>query len=449
MESCDRSSRAEPTEERVRIVVRAVPHLLLLATVLALLSCDDGTSPRDEPALSWIQAHAVPIGDADPGSLEPNLSALRETIGNARIVGLGEGTHGTTEFWGIRQKISRYLVEEMGFTAILMEAGLPNSLALDDYVTRGEGTATAAHEELGVWRYQEMRTLIDWMRAYNEQGPAQGDTLRYLGYDCAFHNWDSAIERITAFLEVADPAAVPGVRARLENYTTQDAEWVEDYFVSHAQELMAETEEAEYRLTFRIVQNLAPNWTVWANLRSGLPEMGIREETNLENVNWILDELLDGRKVIIWAHNGHVGNTVLEDQGTQARMLGARLKDRYGSGYYVIATEFHGGRFLAWDRCEGHPYAFVTHNAAVPLEDTYAHRFHMEGIPLFFLDLSRVGDSMADAAWLSGPLRMRFIGASYCSVNDREWYYRLVSLPEEYDGVVFFEETNPATPITF
>ena len=77
---------------------------------------------------TWLQQHVVTINSADPDISENNLSVLKEKIGDARIVGLGEANHGTTEFWGIRQKISKYLVEEMGFTAILMEAGFPNSL---------------------------------------------------------------------------------------------------------------------------------------------------------------------------------------------------------------------------------------------------------------------------------------------------------------------------------
>jgi erythromycin esterase len=424
-------------------------RLLLLAPLLALPSCDDGVSPGKEEALSWVQAHAVPLNDADPESPEPALSILQQTVGDARIVGLGEGTHGTTEFWGIRQKISRYLVEEMGFTAILMEAGLPNSLPLDAYVTRGEGSAGEAHQRLGTWRYQEMRDLIDWMREFNLQNQAQGRTLRFFGYDCAFHDWEEATEQVTGFLEISDPAAVSEVEGRLENYTKEDADWVQAYFQTHAQELMAAGGEDEYRLVLRVVQNLAPNWTVWYNLRNGLPDLGIRDSVNLENFNWIVNDLLDGGKVVVWAHNGHVGNTILEDQGTDAVMLGARLKEQYGSDYQVMATEFHGGQFLAWDRCEGHPYEFVTHTAAVPLEDTYAHRFHMEGIPLFYLDLGGVDASSEESGWLMGPLRMRFIGASYCSMNDREWYSRMVSLPQEYDGVIFFDDTHPATPISF
>ena len=66
------------------------------------------------------------------------------------------------------------IIEEMGFTGILMEAGFPNSLYINDYITNGIGTATSAHQKLGTWRYQEMRNLIDWMRTYNIQCSVEG-----------------------------------------------------------------------------------------------------------------------------------------------------------------------------------------------------------------------------------------------------------------------------------
>ena len=103
---------------------------------------------------------------------------------------------------------------------------------------------------------------------------------------------------------------------------------------------------------------------------------------------------------------------------------------------------------MALGRCPGGPEGFVVHNAAVPLQDTYAHRFHMEGIPLFFLDLRGPGLTLPEVAWIGGPLFLRRIGASYCSSYDREWYTRLVSLPQEYDGVLFFEQISPVTPLS-
>jgi erythromycin esterase-like protein len=84
----------------------------------------------------------------------------------------------------------------------------------------------------------------------------------------------------------------------------------------------------------------------------------------------------------------------------------------------------------------------------MPVLNTYAHRFYEEGIPLFYLDLAGVDYASEGAAWLTGPLKMRYIGASYCAQHD-EAFLREVSLPVEFDGIVYFEGTNPTTSITF
>ncbi|MGD2123747.1 MAG: erythromycin esterase family protein [Gemmatimonadota bacterium] len=422
-------------------------RLFLVGTFLCVGSCSkDGGGPTDLEE-SWFEGHAVVLNSSDVGVPEPNLAALPGIIGNARIVALGEGNHGSSDFWSMRQKITEFLVEEMGFTAILMEAGFPNGFFVNDYVVNGAGSAAEAHEKLGVWRYEEMRTLIEWMSGYNVQNGGSGRTVQYFGFDCAFGSWDGAIELIGEFLEVADPGVVAEVSARLANYTVADAQWIEDYFVSNSEPLIQNGGEEAYKIALRIIENLEPSWVVRDNLVNGLPTYELRDSTSAGNVDWIIDELLDGGKVILWAANGHVGRTIYPDGDTEARMLGWWLKESHGSAYYNVASEFYGGQFMALGRCPGQTQGFVVHTAEVPLEDTYAHRFHMEGIPLFFLDLRSAELSLPEVAWIPGPLLLRRIGASYCPSYDREWYTRLVSLPEEYDGVLFFEQISPVTPV--
>jgi len=423
--------------------------ILLGAAALCVSDCsDDGGTPT-EPEASWFETHAVVLTNAETGSPEPNLSALPALIGDARIVALGEGNHGTTDFWGMRQKISKYLVEEMGFNAILMEAGFPDGFFVNDYVVNGTGSAAEAHEKLGVWKYQEMRTLIEWMREYNVQNEGSGRALQYFGFDCAFHDWGGAIELITEFLETADPGAVAEVSARLGNYAIDDVQWVQNYFVSNSAELIQSGGEHGYGVALRVIQNLEPSWMVWDNLSKGIPTYELRDENSADNVDWIIQELLDGGKVILWAANGHVGRTFYPDGETRARMLGWWLNERHGGDYYNVVSEFYGGQFMAQDRCPGNSQGFVVQTAAIPLEDTYAHKFHLEGIPLFFLDMRSADLSDPEAAWITGPLLLRRIGASYCPSYDREWYTRTVLLPEEYDGVLFFEQIAPVTPISF
>ncbi|MBL7111731.1 MAG: erythromycin esterase family protein [Bacteroidales bacterium] len=428
-----------------------IPLVIGMLCLFLFPSCKEPENDLPEDVnQAWLRQNAVIIHSADPDIEETNLYALKDKIGEARIVGLGEANHGTTEMWGVRQKISKYLVEEMGFTGILMEAGFPNSLYINDYITRGEGTASGSHQLLGSWRYQEMRDLIDWMREYNIQHSAEGKApaLSFYGYDCAFHNWTEATNLITRYLQSVDPGEAETIKTRLENYTAEDARYVRDFFESRKDEYILNGSEKEYNTILRIAMNLEPNWTLWYNLRNDLPELNIREEANIENFNWIIENLLDNGKVIIWAHNVHVGNCILDDAGYQAQMLGSRLKEQYGDDYYVIASEFYSGRFYAWDRCDGHAFIFFVHSAALPDESTYAYHFHNAGIPVFFLDLRHIDYTTETAKWLLGPMKFRFIGAEYCPLND-EYYYDTISLPANYDGLIFLDKISQTNPVSF
>ncbi len=428
-----------------------MPLATAILCLIAIFSCNKNEdNPPEDLNKTWLHKNAVLINSADPAIPESNFDALKEKIGDAKIVGLGEANHGTTEFWGIRQKISEYLIEEMGFSAILMEAGFPNSLYINDYVTRGEGSAPEAHEKLSVWRYQEMRDLIDWMRAYNVDHSVEGQAppISYFGYDCAFQNWNEAINLITGYLQVVDPDKKETIRTILENYTVEDARYVCDFLESNKEEYVSLSSDYEFNIIRRISLNLEPNWNTLYNLRNNLPDYNIRDGFNIENVNWIIENMLDGGKVVIWAHNGHVGNCHLENNGEIAHMLGSRLKNQYGDDYYVIATEFFRGEFYAGDCCDGHDYSFIIQSAAIPSSSTYAYYFHNAGIPVFFLDLRNVDYTDEGAEWLLGPRRLRFIGASYCADYDH-YFYDTISLPEEYDGLIFFEDISPTTRVFF
>jgi len=423
--------------------------LALLTGAALALGCHDGPAEPQPLEPSWLEQNVVSLMDPDPDVADSNLSVLGDLIGDARIVGLGEATHGTAEFWQMRQKISRYLIEEKGFTAILHEAPFPNGVYIDRYVTKGEGTALEAHKKLGYWRYQEMQDLIAWMREYNETRAAGMPELHYVGYDCAFLSWDAAIDLTTEYLDVVDPAAEDDVRTHLEGYTVEDARYVVALFEGNADAYVAASDAEDYAFALRIVENLEPSFEVWYALENGLADMEVRESFNIENVEWILDHVANGGKIVIWAHDFHVGNTTLPDNGTEAQMLGARLKERYADDYYTIGSDFYSGRFQAWDVCSGAYTQFVTQEAAHPMADSYAQHLHGRDGTQFFLDLRGVSDADPDTrGWLMGPKRARYIGASYCPSMDSEFYLS-VSLPHVFDGILFFERTSPTTRISF
>ena len=429
--------------------IRNISIFSMIFLLLPVTGCKKIIEHTDTD-FSWLRNELIAINSSDPAINESSMDSILEKIGDAQIVALGEATHGTSEFWKIRQKITRYLVEKKGFRAILMEASFPASFALHDYITVGSGTLSEAHQTLGSWRYSEMQDFIRWMRQYNIEHPADGNgpALHFYGYDTAFQSWTEAINLILTFLQQVDAGEVENINTRLQNHTKDDAVYLCEFFTGNESLYISRSSPKEYNKIFRIVNNLVSSWEIWNRLSLNRPTLEYRDSVNILNVNCIMTNLLPGCKIVLWAHNGHIRNGYMNDVNGKAKMLGYRLRSQFGSSYYPIATEFYGGHFLAWDECAGHDFLFIDHTVASPPGESYTYRLKQALVPLYYLDLSRINYSDPNSAWIQGPEKVRMIGATYCFNNDLQ-YYDTLSLPEYYDGIVFVANSHPTTRITF
>ena len=159
---------------------------------------------------------AWPIDTAAPGNSLQDLDPLYDAIGPARIVAMGEATHGTSEFFSLKDRIFRLLVERMGFTVFAMETPWRDGLAVDRYVTTGQGSARAALAGLlPVWDTREVLDLIEWMRAYNLTRGAR-PMLRFVGIDMQ----DNPVileDDVLSFIWAARPADLAPATTHLHN----------------------------------------------------------------------------------------------------------------------------------------------------------------------------------------------------------------------------------------
>jgi len=174
-----------------------IPCLIAAALVPA------GASRAVEQArVDWISGNAVPIATVEAGHGFADLEPLKAMIGDARVVGLGEGTHGTREHFQLKHRLVEYLATELGFTLFAIEASMPESQDLDPYVRGGEGDPVALIRGMyfWTWRTEEVLALVEWMRGHN----AAGGDLGFTGFD--MQTPDVAAGRVVAFLEDVDPA---------------------------------------------------------------------------------------------------------------------------------------------------------------------------------------------------------------------------------------------------
>jgi erythromycin esterase len=143
------------------------------------------TDPEEAKAVvAELKKRAVPLATVQAGSGFDDLAAFGKAVGEARIVALGEASHGTREFFQMKHRLLEYLVKEKGFTVFAIEGNWPEALAADRYIKAGEGDAASALASMYFWTWQteEVRDMVEWMRAFN-QAPGQHPTLTFTSFD--------------------------------------------------------------------------------------------------------------------------------------------------------------------------------------------------------------------------------------------------------------------------
>lgn len=141
----------------------------------------------DDGLVGRLEDHVVPVERTASGGGMEDLKPLADVFADRRVVGFGEATHGTKEFFQLKHRLVRFLVTELDFRLFGLEANFSETLAIDDYVVSGEGDPEAALDGIYFWTWntEEMLALIEWLRRYNEGQPL-AEKVRFYGFDCQY-----------------------------------------------------------------------------------------------------------------------------------------------------------------------------------------------------------------------------------------------------------------------
>jgi erythromycin esterase len=439
---------------------------LLVASVLALPSCGSKSAPPSQApsthadilagASTWLRGAAVPFDRVDPADNLDDLEPLRKLVGDARIVSLGEATHGTREFFQMKHRILRFLVERMGFTAFAIEASWPEANRLDRYVRAGEGDPAELLSGLYFWTWNtdEVLQMIQWMRRYNESGGSVG----FYGFDMQFPGM--AIDNVARFVAAVDRGAStefaqryeclaqyandatgrspsPGYGAQSAAYRDaclQDLRWVQDTLISRQAPYEAASSPVEWA---RAVQSarVAVQYEEMSSSRRS------RDLAMADNAKWILDQLPAGGKIALWAHNGHVSSS-------SGATMGGALRQMFGQAMVVMGFSFAQGTFNAVGSSGSTYTPLGPHTVSAPKYDSYEEYFSASRMPRFFLDLRNRSAASDTPAWLPGPRNALSIGAVYADAMPDSYYY-LARLPAEYDVVIYLDQTTASVLLPF
>jgi erythromycin esterase len=414
--------------------------LLSILVILVLVSACQEQTGINKQDLKWIRANAIPIKTADPIDDHSDLMPLKKLIANRRIVALGEGTHGTSEFFKMKHRITKFLAEEMEFTVFAIEANMPEAREVNRYVSTGEGDPKKALAGLYFWTWNtsEVLEMIKWMRRYNLSGKGK---IEFYGFD--MQTPTVAIENVKKFIEKADKAFVKP----LAQYCRQvDEVW---RLLRKTRDFNKVNLEKWYEAAKKVYEYLKANretylksfaamevdWVIQDALvvlqgsQVFMKGKRTRDQSMADNLDWILAHRPPGTKVVTWAHNVHVSKN-----NTTYRSMGSFLDERQGDNMMVFGFAFHEGEYTA--RGENGINTYSTSKSEPGSVEWF---LKSSGIPNFIIDIRGALKGEPGAQWLNQELEFRSIGAI-----SADHAFSLRNLAKEFDAIIFFEKTTPS-----
>lgn len=422
-------------------------------------------------ALAIASLHDLAVADALAHAKDP-YKALIERVGNARIVMIGEASHGTHEFYRERIEITQRLIEQHGFAGVAVEADWPDALRVNHYVT-GTGDDANAEDALAgfkrfptwMWRNADVLDFVGWLRDFNTSRRPQ-NRVGFYGLD--LYSLQTSIEAVIGYLErvdgaaaerarrhyscfneIADPSnygyavelgltkscrddviqTLMELRRRSETYIHLAGVGAEDdYFYAEQNARVAKDAEEYYRT---MLDRRTSSWN-------------LRDRHMFETLDELTTHLArnrDGTKIVVWAHNSHVGNAAATEMSGRGEFnIGQLARRRLGAEAALIGfTTYMGTVSAASDW--GAPVERKIVRPALP--GSYEELFHQTGMPRFSLML----DDPAVRAFCGGPHLERAIGVIYRPDTERQSHYFQSILPDQFDVVIHIDHTRAVQPL--
>ena len=403
-----------------------------------------------------------------PDVLSSDFGAVFDRFGTARVVLLGEATHGTAEFYLARAAITRRLIEEHGFNIVAVEADWPDAARIDAYVRHFEPRPNReqafARFPQWMWRNTQFAEFVDWLRAHNRD-VNQKQRVAFRGLD--IYSLNASITAVLEYLDHRDPARAAEARERYACLTP----WQEPASYGHRamfgednceQEVVAQLRELLARRLVYLQEdgeeffNAAQNARVVRSAeqyyrmmyRSSVESWNLRDRHMFDTLQMLLKEGTRERggpepKAVVWAHNSHIGNAAATAMGWQGEFnIGELCRKAYGDDSVLIGFGTDRGTVAAasdWDA------PMEVKNVRPARHDSYEHAFREAGISSSLTDW-RSSDSLLSQD-LSDSLLERAIGVIYRPETELQSHYFECVLSEQFDAWIWFEETTAVTPL--
>lgn len=420
-----------------------------------------------------IRSAAMALDDAPRDFSALDMSALIKDLADKYFVLLGEATHGTQEFYQARVDITKRLIIDHGITAIAIEGDWPSAARVNRYV-RGQGVDANANEALAdftrfplwMWRNTIILDFVIWLRHHNEGLPL-AQQVGFYGLD--MYSMYESVAAVLEYLDRVDPDAAADARAAYACLDRLGSERHYGYGVSLGKRASCEEEVVRQLMSLReaglmyvregnvlaeddqfeaeqnacLIQSAESYYRQMFDRR--VNTWNLRDSHMLDTLDHLhrhlTRRLQRPAKIVVWAHNSHVGDARATYMGQRSQhTVGQLARERYGSdACALVGFTTYTGTVTAASEWDGPAERKRVRPA---LADSFETIFHRTGVPRFYLPLTGEIGQM-----LRRPRLQRAIGVLYLPQSERASHYFECRLSDQFDAIVHIDQTHALEPL--
>ncbi|MCE5987482.1 erythromycin esterase family protein [Pseudomonas sp. 5FOS] len=409
-----------------------------------------------------LHQFAEPLPDLN----SPAFAALFDRYADARVVMLGEASHGTSEFYRARAAITRRLIEQHGFNIVAVEADWPDAGHVDQYVRGLAHSAWKRHIfsrfPTWMWRNSEVKAFSHWLHGHNRLLAVER-RVEFRGLDV--YSLRNSIHEVLAFLDRADPHLAREARRRYGCLTPwQDDPALYGHFVERggvmpceqpvveqlnvmlAEQLsgLIRNDEAFFNATQNARVIIAAEQYYRAIYRGSTASWNLRDRHMFDTLRALLEHRGPHAKAVVWAHNSHIGNADATEMGWKGQFnIGQLCRNAFGREAVLIGMATDRGQVAAASDWDGD---MLIKDIRPSRSDSWEHQFRLAGVPASLTDW-RDPQRKELRRILSMPLLERAIGVIYRPESERLSHYFEAVLAEQFDAMLWIEQTQPVNAL--
>ena len=425
-------------------------HIKILSKLIFILGFSfivlrplKSSAQTNQHLISALNNKLISIKTLSPDSDYTALEPLKEILKDKQIIGLGEATHATKEFYVFKHKLLEFLVKEMGFKTLVIESDFTGTQTMNDYVLYGKGSAWGALQKtlFGVAANQEFLNMVEWIKQYNLTKQFK-DKVKFYGCDMNYG------------VNVGVP--IKDALSKSKTQLSEDAGKGLDLLINYRYNAVSKEESNLMHIAVKELNNTKWNESVIPDMKlfkqyircmEQLSDFAdqyymydkdiFRDKYMAENCTWIYN-YESNNKMIVWAHNLHIAKDVTKNKNLP---MGYYLSQQFQDAYYAMGFGFNSGKLIT-----NYIQPIVYNIPNVSIKNSSDYIFSQCAVPNFILDFKSSSSDPFIAQFLNEKIHSRAIGAIYIPAQqangDDGTYQKLIKM---YDGIIFINTTSAVT----